>query len=152
MEEIGLPLVAKAVLVFSAGFFKIRWETLYQCLHQLDIIRSIRTHMCKEVFGDCQEREMLKDFLILCKDDALWAFIRAAAPFAQHCEYGRKWGLVCKCHEAELMKGVVVNCDEKSRRLPEVWDFVCRWCATSHKRARELRMTTLAKVPASSRF
>ena len=140
MRNLNMFDVAKHVEVFYAGFFKIRWETMALVLFQLNRIFPIRFHMTKEVFGDVQERSMLKEFLVLCKDDGLWYFIMASEPFARYCDHGRKWGLACPCHEEGLLRGESIERVHKSRRLHEAWPFICRWCVTSYRRASLLRL------------
>ena len=128
MENHGLVVENLAVAKFKVGFFKLRWETMFNVLTDLWSVAGIRPHMSHGLFGAVQEPDQLKEFLLLCQDSELWFFIKSSRFFAILCEKGRRWGLVCRCHPVLCKKGLPCPDGMKSRRLPEVWGYVEWWC------------------------
>ena len=85
-----------------------------------------------------QDGALLDRAAAACKDKSLWRFIDVFKPLLLEIERFRTWGRGCRCHDAQLVRGIHVNCDRKGRRLKDVPERVKQLTMYVSSKAREL--------------
>ena len=130
---------ANHMMHFTASFAKWRYETVCDVFDALSPLRSF----CEDVFnknllGAVQDGALLDRAAAACKDKSLWRFIDVFKPLLLEIERFRTWGRGCRCHDAQLVRGIHVNCDRKGRRLKDVPERVKQLTMYVSSKAREL--------------
>ncbi|CAK0904653.1 unnamed protein product, partial [Prorocentrum cordatum] len=122
LRDRGLDL-DKKLKFFTASFAKWRYETVADVVCQLAELRDLcELHMHESLFPNIQERELLRDVLVACRDRSLWKWICAShAEVFKPLESCRRWGMKCACHYPPGLRPLAGHeeCPLRSRRLKD---------------------------------
>ena len=73
-----VPEVKVKMKSFTATFFKLRYETLFNVFRQLLWRRDILRQVDRRMFPNAQDPQALDDFLAACRWELLWSFVDAS--------------------------------------------------------------------------
>ena len=120
-----VPYIAKRMSSFTASFFKLRFETLYDVFVHLLARKDILLLMTKRMFINSQDPKAVDEFLHACSSDLLWAFVDTVHHLAvARLEKARRWGIVCDCCQALRWAGKTPQRPRASRRLHQAMAFI----------------------------
>ena len=118
--------LAKLLKSFTAKHIKWRYETMHDCLFQLDKLRvfceTVLAIHVKTWFSGFKDGELLLSLHACFNDKELWVFIHVfSVKLFSPLEQTRRWGLMCACCEdiREATKQKHHSCINNSRRLPQ---------------------------------
>ncbi len=138
-----LPGIRPKLRYFTASFAKWRYETVSEVLRQLVELRELcEGHMSDALFPSVQEKDLLRECLLACRDKDLWRWMAVAyREIFQPLEQCRRWGMICACHYPENARSLpgADKCPRRSRRLHEVESYLKSRREHFTQRARDLR-------------
>jgi len=129
---------------FDASFVKWRYETLAAVVRTLLPLRTVSSHLRKELFGDVQEKGEFNDAITAAQDTKLWCWMACAGPRVLDRVDGlRHWSMVCGCEDHVLERretpGVQQHCPRASMRMGEVEETVANELIDLTKQIKDIK-------------